>query len=32
VGAQPYEVIERLVKQAKAEEAAKDPAAGDDDG
>ena len=32
VGAQPYEVIERLVKQAKAEEAARDPAAGDDDG
>ena len=32
VGAQPYEVIERLVKQAKAEEAAKDPAAADDDG
>jgi predicted DsbA family dithiol-disulfide isomerase len=32
VGAQPYEVIERLVKQAKAEEAAKDPAAGDGDG
>jgi predicted DsbA family dithiol-disulfide isomerase len=32
VGAQPYEVIERLVKQSKAEEAAKDPAAGDDDG
>ena len=32
VGAQPYEVIERLVKQAKAEEAAQDPAAGDDDG
>ena len=32
VGAQPYEVIERLVKQVKAEEAAKDPAAGDDDG
>jgi predicted DsbA family dithiol-disulfide isomerase len=31
VGAQPYEVIERLVKQAKAEEAAKDPSAGDDD-
>jgi predicted DsbA family dithiol-disulfide isomerase len=31
VGAQPYEVIERLVKQAKTEEAAKDPAAGDDD-
>jgi predicted DsbA family dithiol-disulfide isomerase len=31
VGAQPYEVIERLVKQAKAEEAAQDPAAGDDD-
>ena len=29
VGAQPYEVIERLVKQAKAEEAAEEP--GDDD-
>jgi predicted DsbA family dithiol-disulfide isomerase len=29
VGAQPYEVIERLVKQAKAEEAADEP--GDDD-
>ena len=28
VGAQPYEVIERLVKQAKAEEAAQDPRRG----
>jgi len=32
VGAQPYEVIERLVKQAKAEEATENAAEGDNDG